>query len=90
MKTIWKFPFVINDEINFYRIPRGGEVIHVDLQDGIPTIWVLVDPSQPDGDRRIFKIFGTGHPIDDPENLKFIGTFQQHSFVWHLFELEIK
>jgi hypothetical protein len=85
MRTIWKFPFEIADDIPL-ELPVGAEVVHVDTQGGQPCIWALVDPEAPK-EKQHFRIHGTGHPIDDPE-FQYVASFQQSRFVWHLFRKE--
>lgn len=85
MKTIWKFPFPIEDEITL-TMPEGARVLAVQMQGNTPCLWALVDPDAPTKPCR-FRLFGTGHPV--PEGLgNFIGTFQMMGggLIWHLFE----
>jgi hypothetical protein len=86
MKTIWKYSFPLGPLTR--QIPRGGVVLSFAMQFNIPCIWVLVD----DGalmETRQFRIVGTGQPLPDPDNSKFIGTVLADggNFVWHLFEI---
>lgn len=83
MKTIWKFAVPIDDELQI-KLPSGAEVLCVQLQGGVPTIWAIVNPrAKPE--LRTFYVCGTGNPI--PERpMRYLGTFQQQPFVWHLFE----
>lgn len=57
-------------------IQMQGENIHIWEQHNIQT-QKLVD--------RHFKVVGTGHPFDDT-GLWYLGTVQQGSYVWHVFE----
>ena len=84
MKRIWKYAFEVED---FVRIlmPKGSEVLHVDVQRGDATIWVLANPDNPK-EERTFRIVGTGNPFPDANDMKYIATFQQPPFVWHVFE----
>lgn len=83
MKQIWKFK-VSNGII---QMPADATILTVQNQDGDPHIWALVDPAK-EMDARMFTIVGTGQPFDDT-NTKYIGTFQDGPFVWHLFEIVI-
>lgn len=83
MKKIYKFTLEINHEQEI-EIPDDGEILSVQMQHGEPQIWVLVNPENFTVKRR-FRIFGTGHDVTG--ELKFIGTFQNGPFVWHLFEV---
>jgi hypothetical protein len=85
-RTIWKYPLKITDEQTI-DIPEYGEILSVQVQNSDPCIWVLVNPTE-ETEPRVFEIFGTGHPleVDLAVSREFIGTFQQHGGVWHLFE----
>ena len=83
-RRVWKFTITdLREEITF-MLPDRAEVIHFAAQDGVPAIWVLIEPDRPLMTRR-FRLAGTGHPL--PANgLVFVGTCFQGPFVWHLFE----
>lgn len=85
-QTIWKFELPVEDEPSV-RMPLGAEVLTVQTQAGKPCLWALVDPAAPKHDRR-FRIVGTGHPFDDADAHRYIGTFQMHggALVFHVFE----
>lgn len=88
MKTIYKYR--LPDKVNQIMIPEGGVALTVQLQDDIPTIWVLVDPASPEKER-IFQLIGTGHkieinPVAQPV---YVGTVQVDWEVWHCFEIFI-
>lgn len=87
MKTVWKFPFTLQDNVTI-RMPAQARILHAEVQGETPCLWALVDPGGP-ADIRHFRIIGTGHPIPDVdmEQLSFVTTFQQAPFVWHLFEV---
>ena len=83
MRTIYKYQLEPSSEV---EIPEGGKVLTFQYQNGIPTIWVLVDTSNPPVKRK-FLIQGTGWELPD-YNMNYIGTAQQGRFlVWHLFEI---
>lgn len=86
MRTIWKFPV----EMGRFELslPVDAEVLSVQVQQGVPQMWVLLDPDpEQDTMLRAFEVFGTGHPIRQAAHT-FIGTFQfaNGSLVFHLFE----
>lgn len=83
MKTIWKFPLYIVDE-QTVQLPDTAQPLSVQIQDGEPCLWALVDPQAPSNPRRV-KIFGTGNPVDISGNWNFVGTIQERIFVWHIF-----
>lgn len=88
MRTIWKFPFHIDGTVSL-RMPEGAVVVHVDVQNGQPTLWALVDENAAT-EVREFHIFGTGHKVPDGVGLNHhVGSFQllDGVFVGHMFEV---
>ena len=81
--TIWKYPLPQKEQFAL-RMPKRANLLTVQLQDGVPTLWAMVDPSE-DYTERDFVIVGTGHCIDVPRR-EYIGTWQMGSYVWHLFD----
>lgn len=79
-KTIWKYIFGFNVE---QEMPDGAEFLFAELQDGVLAAWFMVLPDSPKVKRR-FKVYGTGHEI--PMSSRYLMTFQQPPYVWHLFE----
>lgn len=85
-KTIWK-----------YRLPRDGEtirieehivkVLHIAAQDGIPTLWAIVDPDRPRDGYTEVVAWGTGWPIDEIYyETDYWGTCgDAYGYVWHYF-----
>lgn len=55
-------------------------------QEGVPTIWAMVDPNAPK-EHRYIRVFGTGNTVSNPDcGYVFIATLQDGAFVWHFFE----
>ena len=66
-------------------MPKGAQILCVQVQKDTPYIWALVDPDLPTETRR-FSIYGTGWDITSPPG-KYVGTFQLASgLVFHVFE----
>ena len=85
MRQIWKYPLALVDKQTI-QMPTGAEVLSVQLQEGVPYMWVLVGP-EPERVERIFHVYGTGHPIPNYISKRmFIGTWQYPGLVFHLFE----
>lgn len=80
--AIWKFPFVEPGEF-FIAMPRLFRPLCVQLQDGVPTLWALVNPLAKKEHWK-FKAVGTGHAFD-PAGWYYIATWQEGMYVWHLF-----
>lgn len=85
MKAIWKYPLAVTDE-QTVNMKQGAEILCVQVQDGVPCLWAVIDDVLP-GRLRSFRLYGTGHPVDDLG--RYVGTFQLHggSLVFHLFEV---
>lgn len=86
MKTIWKFRFEIISPLRI-SMPKGAEVLTAQDQDGTGCLWAIVEPEN-ELESRYFEIFGTGQFIyeDVAVQRKYVATFQQPPFVWHVFE----
>lgn len=93
---IWKFQITSNPnhpenlpDTFELELPIGARLLSFQLQHGVPTLWVLLNPDNKI-ERRRFHLIGTGHPVP-AVHLFFIGTIQLlgGDMVKHLFE-EIK
>lgn len=89
MRTIWKHPLMIADAQTI-MVPRGADLLTVQYQGSVPTLWMLVDPDAPKVHRTLV-IVGTGHPM--PAGLgrdQYVGTLVDQeaviSLVWHVFD----
>jgi len=85
-QKIWKYPINTQD-VNFVlEIPEGGKPLYFEIQRGVPTLWILVNPKNK-FEKRYFRIVGTGDTIED-NNLTYIGTNQlaDGDLIFHLFE----
>ena len=85
MKTIWKWEISLGN--GTATMPVGAEILTVQMQNGEPQMWAIVDPTARTHHRN-FHVVGTGHEV--PERATYIGTYQQPELglVWHLFEIE--
>lgn len=84
MITIHKYQFKIQDTFTI-PMPENAKIITVQLQAGIPTLWAIVDTSQPVV-QRLFKIVGTGEELNGMVWYDtHLGTIQLNGFVWHVF-----
>lgn len=84
---IFKYSIEIVDTQSL-AFPRAAIILSVQVQNGRPQIWALVDPGAPVVPRK-FALRGTGHDATGMGWAKFIGTFQMHGgdLVFHLFDL---
>ena len=85
-RTIWKFRFEIVSPLRL-SMPHGAEVLTVQDQDGAGCLWAIVE-SENKLESRYFEIFGTGQLIhgDMGVERRYVATFQQPPYVWHVFE----
>ena len=97
MNAIYKYPIDVTDlqEVEF---PQGARILAVQVQKSTGgmlgplenetvCLWAMSRTDESKTVRRMFRIFGTGKPIDeDPADLDYIGTVQTGPFVWHVFE----
>ncbi len=95
--AIWKYslPFVAGEPFEL-EIPAYGVSLSVQFQIagrdadtgmiiGGPQLWVLINKTH-NKVKRLFVIVGTGQAFD-AKSLQYIGTWQDASYVWHLFEV---
>ena len=86
-KTIWK-----------YQLPRDGqtieiheyivEVLHIAAQDGVPTLWAIVDPDRVKDSYIEVVAWGTGWPLPDDvyQEWSYWGTCGDGcGYIWHYF-----
>jgi len=64
MRTIWKFPIPVADDIFEVLMPKGAQLLHVGMDDSMTEVWLwaLVE-TEVDKEIRRFRIYGTGHQI---------------------------
>lgn len=82
--TVWKYILEVTDE-QWLELPRGYRFLSVDVQNGVPCLWVQVD-SEAVKDSILVVTVGTGEPMRK-DDMKFLGTYQLYngSFVGHVF-----
>jgi hypothetical protein len=86
MKRVYKYPIPTTDEFTL-ELPEGAKILTFQTQNETPCIWALVDPM-----RQLetvgFRLFGTGHPVENADTIEYIGTAQMAGgrLVWHLFK----
>jgi hypothetical protein len=83
-RRIFKYTLTLQ-EYQTLNLPRNAEIITFRSQLGKLTIWAIVN-TELDYVPREFQIVGTGEDFVIA-NRKYIGTAEQGSFVWHLFEV---
>lgn len=90
MRTIYKYPLELKDH-QWVTMPAGAQILCVQTQKNIVTLWAVVDTSNVQIETTLIHIVGTGNPITDNENWQYIGTVQQldNIFVWHVFKEKV-
>lgn len=84
--VIYKYDVPI--EVSFFdlELPFRAKILAFQTQDGLPKLWVLIDPEHTHKETRHFTIRGTGQFFDFKTSNIYIGTVQMPPYVWHLFE----
>lgn len=84
MKTVWKYTLNAEDE-QIIKVPLGAELLSVQAQHGEAQLWALVDDKETVTVNAKIILHGTGHPSNDVNGMKFLGTFQlfDGNFVGH-------
>jgi hypothetical protein len=85
-QVVHKFPLYSFGH-NEVPLPEGAQVLTVQMQDDVPTLWALCHPSSPVRYRK-FTVVGTGQAFAQPvQPLTYVGTVQTTSgLAWHIFE----
>jgi len=81
VKTIWKFE--LPKTRSLIDMPVGAQVIRVAKQWNVQWIWAIVE-SDNATEKRLFAVIGTGQAA--PPDGRYLGTWEDGPFVWHLFE----
>lgn len=85
--TIWKFPLQYTSCKQEIEIPNTHKLLTVQIQNGLPTLWALVDPSTVKVTKEVI-MYGTGWDIEETAATvgDYLGTVQDNNgFVWHFF-----
>jgi len=87
MRTVHKFNLGLGETV--IDLPLSAKLVHVGEQFGELKMWVETIPGEPTFPRS-FRVFGTGHPIDDLEGLQIthVGTaiMQGGAFLAHVYQ----
>lgn len=84
--VIWKETLQLHSGIQTFFIPDKSRILKIKYdQANEVNLWFLCNPHN-SYDRRDFQVIATGQPMEHEENLDYIDTVFQDSFVWHIFE----
>lgn len=64
-------------------LPEEADILTVQVQQGIPTLWALVD-LQNELEYRMIRVVNVGEEVK--ENMKYINTFTEGLFDWDVYE----
>lgn len=87
-KVIWKFPI---NGVTPIEVEENATVLSSGLDpQGVPCVWIMLDPTKEKTKTIIIYIIGTGWEITSEtftknENLRFVNTFIEGVYVWHVF-----
>ncbi len=83
--TIWKCMLRV-DDLQIVYMPKGAKLLSVQIQNGVPCLWALVDPTE-EQERRTIHMRGTGHNATLVKGLDYVSTFQMRdgALVFHVF-----
>ena len=86
-RQVWKYSLAVETRQDV-MMPKGARVLTVQVQQGQPCVWALVDPHTDPDDYWPVTLctYGTGHPMPgDPG--EYVGTFQLSggALVFHVF-----
>ena len=81
------FKYELDPSTQKLELPVAAQVLTVQVQNGCPYIWALVDETLTTTETRYFPIYGTGHRMRSGPRT-YVGTFQLESgaLVFHVFE----
>ena len=88
-KKIFKYDLpTFTDTLEFPADSRLMRVGANPAKPGLPCLWVEVDDALPATEQHLFKVYGTGQEIEEPEEERhYVGTAICDEFVWHVFEV---
>lgn len=90
-RVIYKYPVPITDAFEL-ELPYGARICLFATQEASlePQLWIEHSAT---GDMRMvtrrFRLFGTGHRIDNADRMAHVGSVIVEPFVWHLYEIVV-
>lgn len=83
MITIYKYKIIPNLEI---KLPKYAKILTLQVQNGDPFVWVLLETDQIRSEKYKFYTIGTGHDAEITLEKEYLGTFQLlDGLVFHVF-----
>jgi len=85
MTVIYKYPIALCGKFTL-NLPFGAVIIDIQLQDGYPYLWAIVEPAHAP-EERILICAWTGFEFNYAYGLLHIKTLTDiDGLVWHIFE----
>lgn len=86
MSQIFKYPLSL-ESTQVIQLPIGAKILTVKEQDGVPTVWAIVDQTETLVDVQV-KIVATGEQFE-LEPWRYMNTLvMANGLVWHIFMCE--
>jgi hypothetical protein len=88
MKVVYKYTLPSYAGQHLISLPQEAEILSVQEQFGMLTLWVLTTTEVSLWDNRKFHVIETGGVVPDWCKLTYIDTCQlaEGTLVWHIFE----
>jgi hypothetical protein len=84
-KVIYKYS--ITSTITTLFLPVGAKILTLQMQHGVPFIWIERTEEAIELKERKIKKVGTGESFNADSNHSYIGTIQEGPYVWHYYEV---
>ena len=86
-KTIFKYKLKI-EGLQAVTMPAGAKILSVQIQNGLPCAWALINCDEKETCDKHIETYGTGRYIryDLGISREFISTYQVGNLVFHVFE----
>ena len=88
IRVVWKYRVPIQDYF-ILEIPKLFKILKFCLQNGVPTLWIAVDPDS--GKKPVsFLVLGTGQYLQEHLSATYVDSvlMNDDSLVWHLFKID--
>ena len=66
-------------------MPKGADLLTVQMQNGTPVLWAQVDPSA-EIEARNITVVGTGWIDYIRSGWTYVGSYQDGGLVWHVYD----
>ncbi len=75
MNVIYKYQLPILEKFTL-QLPKGAKILRVDVVEGVPNLWALVNKHAVEDERK-FEMYKTGQDIGtDTDYMKYLGNLK--------------